>query len=224
MQQPTATSHRCILPLYPTLYPTAVFYHRFLPLYPTAASYSCILPSHPTAISCRRILPLYPAVASYLYILPSHPTAIFCRHILLLYPAVASYRYILPSHPTAIILPSHPTAAKIRGRRRGRAGPEGEGNRKTMFRGAVRRSTCPRHLVKSPLAMNLVTGSRLASDQRSASFSGSPPPPVLLCPSSFPVPFSHPSTTYQHYPPQIAAAHQTPLSHPPPQAQKHKYY
>ena len=49
---------------------------------PTATSHRCILPSHPTAISCRRILLLYSAVTSYCYILPSHPTAISYRRIL----------------------------------------------------------------------------------------------------------------------------------------------
>ena len=45
-----------------------------------------------------------------------------------------------------------------------------------MYSGAPRRSTCPSYLMKRPLPMNLVTGSRLAPWQRNASLRVSPAP------------------------------------------------
>ncbi len=53
--------------------------------------------------------------------------------------------------------------------------------------GASRRSTCPKHLMKRPIPMNLVIGSRLAPGQRNASHPLTPCPhlPALF---SFPVP------------------------------------
>ena len=56
-----------------------------------------------------------------------------------------------------------------------------------MYSGAPRRSTCPSYLMKRPMPMNLVTGSRLAAWQRNASLRVSPGPfhplPVLLWPT-----------------------------------------
>ena len=49
------------------------------------------------------------------------------------------------------------------------------------FSGAPRRSTCPSYLMKRPLPMNLVNGSRLVPWQRNASLPGLPlpqPPPI----------------------------------------------
>ena len=54
-------------------------------------------------------------------------------------------------------------------------GGTGQGGHKSQewcFRGADRRSTCPRHLARNPLVTSLVTGSRLASVQRNASLLG----------------------------------------------------
>ena len=45
--------------------------------------------------------------------------------------------------------------------------------------GAPGRSTCPSYLMKRPLPMNLVNGSRLAPRQRNASFTGNPSPALL---------------------------------------------
>ena len=49
--------------------------------------------------------------------------------------------------------------------------------------GAFGRSTCPRHLMKRPMPMNLVTGSRLAPGQRNASLPRFPHAPLSRPPS-----------------------------------------
>ena len=50
--------------------------------------------------------------------------------------------------------------------------------------GASRRSTCPKHLMKRPMPMNLVIGSRLAPGQRNASHRltpcSAPPGPLVI--------------------------------------------
>ena len=53
----------------------------------------------------------------------------------------------------------------------GRGPKEGETCERCLS-GAPGRSTCPSYLMKRPLPMNLVTGSRLAPRQRNASFPG----------------------------------------------------
>ena len=59
----------------------------------------------------------------------------------------------------------------------GRGPKEGETCERCLS-GAPGRSTCPSYLMKRPLPMNLVTGSRLAPWQRNASLTVSPPQPL----------------------------------------------
>ena len=62
-----------------------------------------------------------------------------------------------------------------------------------MYSGAPRRSTCPSYLMKRPLPMNLVDGSRLAPWQRNASLTGFslPRPSLPITSVRLPIPIPH---------------------------------
>ena len=92
------------------------------------------------------------------------------------------------------------------------------------FSGAPRRSTCPSYLMKRPLPMNLVTGSRLAPWQRNASFTGiflPRPSPISFRPpysALFPVIHSIPQPTPSPSSPKSDVS-STPRSRPAEPAQ-----
>ena len=90
--------------------------------------------------------------------------------------------------------------------------------------GALWRSTCPSYLMKRPMPMNLVTGSRLAPWQRNASFTGiflPRPSPISFRPpysALFPVIHSIPQPTPSPSSPKSDVS-STPRSRPAEPAQ-----
>ncbi len=120
------------------------------------------------------------------------------KHLTLFYP---STQHTFKSYHTPH--PKHPRAKEKQEK-------YGRGSREHIacercFRGAPRRSTCPSYLMKRPLPMNLVNGSRLAPWQRNASLTGNmlpgPSPILFRPPSYFSVPL--PSPTQKDTPLQV---------------------
>ena len=139
---------------------------------PPQFPYVSAIPSLSLCFCHPLIILMFPPPPQFPYVSAIPSTSLcFCHPlIILMFPPPLQYPYILlfPTPPAP-----HPHAESggqpVNRERSGERRAAGaEGIRQAVFRGAGRRSTCPRHLMRKPLLTNLVTGSRLASAQRSA--------------------------------------------------------